>query len=228
MSRRALAVLAAAIVGTPACSAPAAGGEYAVFTPATSVHTSATARTTDPHRMLTNLTIAPRGSKAGYTDKAFPHWSRQPAVGPGCDTREAVLRRDGRNVATDKQCRPVTGTWTSSYDSETWTSPADVDIDHVVPRVHAWTTGAAAWTQDQREAFANDLTRPELIAVTDNLNQQKGDKAPDAWKPPAVSAWCDYANAWITVKHHYLLTVTSPEVAALNAMLSHCPTEAPR
>ena len=30
----------------------------------------------------------------------------------------------------------------------------------------------------RRQAFANDLTRPQLIAVTDNVNQAKGDPRP--------------------------------------------------
>ena len=30
----------------------------------------------------------------------------------------------------------------------------------------AWVSGAYAWTAAQREALANDLTRPQLIAVS--------------------------------------------------------------
>lgn len=39
-------------------------------------------------------------------------------------------------------------------------------------------------TTAKRQQFANDLTNPQLIAVTDNVNQAKGDKSPDLWKPP--------------------------------------------
>jgi hypothetical protein len=28
------------------------------------------------------------------------------------------------------------------------------------------------------------LTNPQLLAVTDNVNQAKGDKGPEDWKPP--------------------------------------------
>lgn len=31
----------------------------------------------------------------------------------------------------------------------------------------AWLSGARDWTPAQREAFANDLTRPQLVAITD-------------------------------------------------------------
>jgi len=45
-------------------------------------------------------------------------------------------------------------------------------------------SGAAAWTTARRQSFANDLTNPQLLAVTDNVNQAKGDKGPEDWKPP--------------------------------------------
>lgn len=45
-------------------------------------------------------------------------------------------------------------------------------------------SGASEWTPDQRENFANDLDHPQLLAVTDNVNQAKGDSGPEEWKPP--------------------------------------------
>uniref|UniRef100_UPI003F499BBF HNH endonuclease family protein n=1 Tax=Amycolatopsis sp. CA-096443 TaxID=3239919 RepID=UPI003F499BBF len=171
---------------------------------------------------LSQLTVAPRGPGTGYTDDKFPHWDRQPAAGPGCDTRKVVLRRAGTDVHVDGQCRPTSGTWVSPYDGATWTRAADLDIDHVVPRKHAWETGAATWTQQRREAFANDLANPELVAVTGKVNRQKGDKAPDQWKPPSTQDWCAYAKDWTLVKKAYGLTVTPAEKTALASMLGKC------
>ena len=48
-------------------------------------------------------------------------------------------------------------------------------------------SGASSWTTARRQAFANDLTNPQLLAVTDNVNQAKGDKGPEDWKPPLAS-----------------------------------------
>lgn len=45
-------------------------------------------------------------------------------------------------------------------------------------------SGASEWTTNQREDFANDLDHPQLLAVTDNVNQAKGDSGPEEWKPP--------------------------------------------
>ncbi|MBK1784771.1 HNH endonuclease family protein [Prauserella cavernicola] len=168
---------------------------------------------------LAELTVAPDGSMDGYDRDQFPHWSDQ---GDSCNTREAVLERDGTGVETGSDCYPTSGSWPSPYDGETWSDPSDVDIDHVVPLAEAWRSGAADWTTDQREQFANDLSGPQLIAVTDNVNQSKGDQSPDAWKPPAEDYWCTYAAMWVGVKHTYELTVEEPEQAALTEMLATC------
>ncbi|KDN16638.1 HNH endonuclease family protein [Amycolatopsis rifamycinica] len=173
----------------------------------------------DAQKQLDELTIAARTSMDGYSREKFPHWDSQ---GSNCDTREVVLKRDGKDVKTDKDCKPTSGTWTSVYDDETWTKPTDLDIDHMVPLGQAWASGAKTWTTQKREQFANDLTRPQLFAVTDNVNQQKSDKAPDQWKPPLVAFWCTYATDWIIVKHYYGLTITQAEKTALTDMLRRC------
>jgi hypothetical protein len=46
--------------------------------------------------------------------------------------------------------------------------------DHLVPLKEAWLSGARDWTPQQREAFANDLTRPQLVAITRKVNEEKG------------------------------------------------------
>ncbi|GLY69281.1 HNH endonuclease family protein [Amycolatopsis taiwanensis] len=175
---------------------------------------SATARTE-----LSRLVVQARGTMEGYSRDKFPHWE---TISGKCDTRETVLSRDGQDVRTDAECRAVSGTWHSPYDGATWTSASDVDIDHIVPLANAWVSGASSWTTERRKELANDLTRPQLLAVTDRVNQSKGDKAPDEWRPPLQSDWCVYATDWIQVKDYYQLTVTEAEKAALNDMLDHC------
>ena len=78
------------------------------------------------------------------------------------------------------------------------------------------------WTTAEREAFANDLSSPQLWAVTDNVNQSKGDQTPESWKPPLESHWCEYARAYTHVKYSYDLTVNSAEQGALSDMLGTC------
>lgn len=167
-------------------------------------------------QQLGELVVAEPTSKETYDRALFPHWI---TVLGACDTRETVLQQQGMSVRTDDQCKPVEGSWRSPYDDAIWTWGGAVDIDHVVPLANAWISGAAAWNEDQRRQFANDLINPQLRAVTDKVNQAKGDKSPDAWKPPSVAYWPTYAAEWIAVKHYYKLTVTLAERDALASML---------
>ncbi|MEV0676780.1 HNH endonuclease family protein [Actinosynnema sp. NPDC050436] len=178
------------------------------------IPTAATARSE-----LASLTIAAEGSMAGYSREQFPHWS---TVSGACNTRETVLERDGTNVVTDSSCAATSGRWTSPYDGATWSAASDVDIDHVVPLAEAWRSGASAWTTARREQFANDLAGPQLVAVTDNVNQAKGDQDPAAWKPPLTGYWCTYAKMWVRTKYRWGLKVNSTEKTALQSMLGRC------
>ncbi|MEV8509772.1 HNH endonuclease family protein [Actinoplanes sp. NPDC051475] len=168
---------------------------------------------------LSALTVDAEGTGDGYSREKFPHWDN---VEGSCNTRETVLQRDGDAVVVDNTCQPTSGTWTSPYDGKTWTDAADVDIDHLVPLAEAWRSGAAAWTTERREQFANDLTNPQLIAVTDDLNQAKGDQDPAEWLPPRTDFRCTYAKMWVTVKHSWQLTVQDAEKSALQSILDAC------
>jgi len=165
------------------------------------------------------LTVAPERPLTGYTREHFPHWIGQ---GGSCDTREVVLRRQGADVRTDADCRAVAGTWTSVYDGAMLTDAAGIDIDHLVPLAEAWRSGADTWTGERRRTFANDLDRPQLVAVTARSNRAKGDQDPAKWKPPARTYWCAYARDWIAVKTAYGLTADQAEHDALTAMLVGC------
>ncbi|GAB3547331.1 hypothetical protein J2S53_003020 [Actinopolyspora lacussalsi] len=170
--------------------------------------------------MLADLRTAPEGSMDGYDRDEFPHWGK--AEGENCNVRERVLIRDGENVRTGSDCYPTSGTWDSPYDDGSWSDPSDLDIDHMVPLAAAWRSGASDWTQRKRERFANDLSGPQLLAVTDNVNQSKGDDTPDEWLPPDESFHCEYVRSWIGTKHNWDLTVTGAERTTLRGVLDGC------
>jgi len=173
----------------------------------------------DSTAQLAGLVIAPEGKMAGYSRDRFPHWASQ---GNSCDTREVVLQKQGTNVKADKDCKAVEGTWVSPYEGLTITNAADMDIDHTVPLAEAWRSGAAAWTDEDRKKFANDLGGVQLIAASAKTNRSKGDQDPAKWKPPAQTYWCKYAKDWISVKSTYKLTIDQPEHDALASMLTSC------
>jgi len=173
---------------------------------------------TGPTKLLDELTVAASGSMSGYSRDRFPHWR---SAGKNCDVRDTVLQRDGTGVKLSG-CNVVDGTWNSVYDDKKLSDPADLDIDHMVPLANAWRSGADEWDDDRRGDFANDLTRPQLLAVSLGSNRSKGDQDPSQWKPPSREFWCEYAQDWITVKHYWQLTVTSAEKTALTDMLETC------
>jgi hypothetical protein len=168
---------------------------------------------------LAALTVAAESHASTYNRDLFPHWI---TISGACNTRETVLKRDGTNVVVNSSCAATSGSWRSPFDGATWTAASDVDIDHMVPLAEAWRSGAWAWTTSQRQTYANDLGGPELWAVTDNVNQAKGDQDPSTWKPSLTSFWCTYARAWIQVKWYYNLTLQSSEKTALTSMLNTC------
>ncbi|MFJ8884228.1 HNH endonuclease family protein [Streptomyces sp. NPDC102402] len=168
---------------------------------------------------LSQLTVSTEGSSSGYSRDKFPHWITQSGA---CNTREVVLKRDGTGVVQDSSCAATSGRWYSEYDGATWTASGDLDIDHMVPLAEAWRSGASGWTTAQRQSFANDLTRPQLIAVTDNVNQSKSDQDPGEWLPSRTAYRCTYARAWVHVKHYYGLSVDSTEKSSLQSVLNGC------
>ncbi|KAF8966799.1 hypothetical protein BDZ97DRAFT_1806513 [Flammula alnicola] len=174
----------------------------------------ATART-----YLSKLVVAVDSNSPAYARTKFKTWD---IISGTCDTREIVLKRDGTNVVTNSACTATSGTWLSPYDNVATTLASDLDIDHLVPLKEAWISGARDWTAARREAFANDLTRPQLVAVTDNLHQLKEDIDVANWLPPQRSYVCIYVRAWVTVKHHYSLTIDSAEKTALTSLLANC------
>ncbi|MFY1689281.1 HNH endonuclease family protein [Plantactinospora sp. WMMB782] len=172
----------------------------------------------DTQAQLGQLTVASAGSMRGYSRERFPHWRK---AGKNCDVRDTVLQRDGTGIKLSG-CNVVGGRWSSRYDNRALSDPSDVDIDHMVPLANAWRSGADEWDDDRRSDFANDLDRPQLVAVSASSNRAKGDQDPSQWKPPNRDDWCQYAEDWIAVKHFWRLSVTSAEKAALDDMLGSC------
>ncbi|TCI31066.1 HNH endonuclease [Exiguobacterium sp. SL-10] len=166
---------------------------------------------------LNALTVKSEGTMTGYSRDLFPHWSSQ---GNGCDTRQIVLKRDADSYVGD--CPVTSGSWYSYYDGVTFTSPSSLDVDHVVPLAEAWRSGANSWTTTKRQSFANDLTGPQLIAVSASSNRSKGDQDPSTWQPPRTGARCAYAKMWVETKSRWGLSLQSSEKAALQTAINAC------
>ena len=154
---------------------------------------------------------------AGYDRDLFEHWVD--ADGDCQDTREEVLLAE--SAVPISGCTVTTGEWLSWYDGETWTLASDVDIDHMVPLKEAWDSGARAWDDQTRELYANDLGDPRsLAAVTDNVNQSKGERDVAEWLPELRV--CQYVRHWTVVKLRWGLTVDAAERSALVDLARGC------
>ena len=208
-SRRSRVVAVVAALAVALTLAPAA-----VATPP-NIPSKATAQSE-----LNVLTVAAEGSMTGYSRDLFPTWI---TISGTCNTREWVLKRDGTSVVVGSDCAPTSGSWFSQYDGITISASSGVDIDHVVPLAEAWRSGAASWSTSTRQAFANDVTRPQLIAVSASSNRSKGDQDPSTWQPTRTSYRCTYSRMWIGSKSYWSLQLQSTEKSALQVMLNACP-----
>jgi hypothetical protein len=188
-------------------------------TPITGAPTAPTPAESEAAAQLDGLAVANARPMTGYSRDKFPHWRK---VDEYCDVRDAVLKRDGTAVQATRTCKITKGSWFSPYDAKTYSDPDLIDIDHMVPLANAWRSGADSWPDDRRAEFANDLTRPQLLAVSRATNRAKGDQDPSQWKPANRDYRCEYARRWIVVKSFWGLTVTDREKTALREMLGTC------
>jgi len=141
--------------------------------------------------------------------------------GDGCDTRAEVLIEESLSLAQvdPSGCGVVAGDWYSPYDALTFTSPGDVEVDHVVALKEAWDSGAWAWTPDQRIAFANDVSDPRtLVAVSAVSNGAKGDADPSNWLPADADV-CRFVNDWIAIKARWAMSMDESEWGRLKNLL---------
>jgi len=169
--------------------------------------------------VLAQLTVVNEVS-AGYDRDLFRHWIDDD--GDDCDTRQEVLIRDSQSSPQidPYRCKVIAGNWYSPYDGTMWEDPSDVDIDHVVALKEAWDSGAWQWSAEKRRAFANDLSDSRsLMAVTDSVNQSKGDRDPSQWMPPRRDYRCTYISLWLSVKARWSLSVDPSEAGMIRALL---------
>ncbi|KZT30266.1 hypothetical protein NEOLEDRAFT_1055052, partial [Neolentinus lepideus HHB14362 ss-1] len=117
------------------------------------------------------------------------------------------------------------GIWVSLYNVST-NDPSNLDMLTRLIRNQTWPSSTRSWTDVQREAFANDLTRPQLAVTGDNPNvrthSQQTELASGFIPGDKDSYYCAYVRAWVTVKHYYDLNIDSQERAALQSFLVGC------
>ena len=177
--------------------------------------------------VLENLAV-----KEKYTEQKY-HRDNWGSTASGCNTREAILVRDLKNVVyKPNSCKVQTGTLDDPYTGKTiqFTRGQDtssaIQIDHVVALSNAWASGAALLDKDTRYEISQDPLN--LLAVDGPANQEKSDQAADTWLPSNEAFQCQYVARQISVKYKYKLWVTPAEKLAMQKVLADCPDEPTR
>jgi len=156
----------------------------------------------------------------GYDRSLFKHWID--ADKNGCDTRKEVLIAEA--VVKPKKgakCVLTGGKWISSYDGKTHTKDSGLDVDHLVPLAEAWRSGAWAWTDKERENYANFIEQEWMLnAVTASVNRSKSDRDIANWLP--TKNVCEYLRGWVIVKAYFNLTVDAAEAKVIDKNYSTC------
>ncbi|WP_338704082.1 HNH endonuclease family protein (plasmid) [Streptomyces sp. Q6] len=161
--------------------------------------------------------------RSGYERTAFHHWVD--ADHDGCDTRAEVLKAEAFiSPQSGARCKISGGEWYSSYDNTYVGDAHQLDVDHMVPLAEAWDSGAATWSANQREAYANDLgDERSLRVVSAKTNRAKGDQDVAQWLPPFAGARCAYVADWVATKMRWQLAVDTAEKRAITKELASCP-----
>ncbi|MGC5343754.1 HNH endonuclease family protein [Streptomyces sp. DT171] len=179
-------------------------------------------------KIIEKVATKGRGPKTGYERDKFGYaWKDSvdgiPLSRNGCDTRNDLLARDGKEVKhkAGSNCVVVSMTLKDPYTGATirWSKQqaTKVQIDHVMPLSYDWQMGAARWNDAKRQQIANDPLN--LVPVDGPANNAKRDAGPATWLPPYTPVRCSYALRFAQVSLKYELPVTT---ADKKVMLSLC------
>lgn len=117
-------------------------------------------------------------------------------------------------------CYVAEGEWYDPFTDQTFTSPRDLQVDHVVALADAWYSGAWRWDAERRAAFANDPKN--LNAIDGEENQRKSAWGPADYEPANEAHHCAYLEQYARVKVKWELAVTQRDFAALEEGLTAC------
>lgn len=155
-------------------------------------------------------------------DDYLPAWAD--TDGDCQNTRHEVLIEESRVpvLFSTSGCTVLQGLWEDPYTGLSFTNPADVDIDHMIPLKETHDSGAALWSTADKRRYANDLDNPlVLITVDDGTNSSKGNKDPARWMPPNIGYHCEYVHNWVAVKAAYGLAMDELEASFISTIMDN-------
>lgn len=190
---------------------------------------------------LRNATVVPvRPTVPGYDRDCGPRdgcvfgptWSddtRAALAHDGCDTRNNVLAQQLDQVTFREgthDCVVIAGVLEDPYTGQSITftkeRATEIGIDHIYPLARAWDMGAASWSLERRQEFANDPVH-NLLAVSGPANSSKGDRGPGEWMPVNRGYACAYAARYLDAANTYDLPITEADADSLRVAAGTCP-----
>ena len=175
--------------------------------------------------LLALIPVADEHLGAGYDRTSFDYPSDPD--GDGCDTEPRAHPDSSPAARVSGGCHVASGTWVSPYDGHTYTQPSTLEIDDVVALKEAWDSGAWAWSDARKAAFANDIAEHRGLRPVDGAsNRTKGDKDPSNWIPENPADVCPYLSDWVSIKARWGLSMDQSEAGRIrNLLTSQCPNE---
>ena len=107
----------------------------------------------------------------------------------------------------------------SPYSLKCFDSASETDIEHIVAAAEAHASGMYAKTEEQREAYAQDLDNLTLAAPGLNRHR-KSDKDPAEWMPDNNKCW--YVGKWVEIKKKYNLSMDQAEADSIAVVYQEC------
>ena len=152
-------------------------GQTATTPPASTTTPMPTETPTPTSTTTLVITVAAvPGGIPDYDRSDWKHWTDED--GDCQDARQEVLIAESLvavTFETDRECEVASGRWFAAFTGTTVGDPGDLDVDHLVPLKNAHNSGAAHWSPERKEEYANYLADPDhLIAVTRGANRSKG------------------------------------------------------
>lgn len=155
----------------------------------------------------------------------FGRWINDPSDNTCMNTRARVLVRDSEEEVSyrgTRECVVDTGKWTDPYSGNEYTVAREVQIDHMVPLKHAYLAGAWQWDYKTRCLYSNYMGfKNHLVPASIRENTSKGDRGPEKYLPSNEAYRCQYVRDWLIVKLIWQLSMTSEEVAAIDAVVQN-------
>ena len=151
-------------------------------------------------------------------------WSFEEDLDGDCQSsRQEMLILTSRTevkYTNPRNCVVRTGEWLDEYTGEIFTVAAQIDVDHVIPRMYAHTHGGDRWMPEKKLMFANDPLN--IMLVERREIRRKRDRGPNRYLP-RDEFHCVYVQLWQAIAEKYDLQLEARDLSAISRIKRDCP-----